>query len=145
MKALSIAFGALALIAASVTTSVQAKADSFGVYVGSNGFGIQVSSYGGYGGHYGPAYYGGGGCYDPYYRAYVPCGYSNYYPRPYYSGYYERPRFHRRHQRFVPYGWFGHHRPHWDNRWRGHRGLRHGDWGGRHHGWGGRHHGGRRH
>ena len=55
----SMAFGAAALVAASFSTTASAKADSFGVYVGSNGFGVQVSDYGG-------GYYGGyASSYDP--------------------------------------------------------------------------------
>ena len=75
MKALAaFAFGLVALVASSFATAGTAKADSFGFYVGSDGFGIQVSNYGhGYHGGYG-GYYGGGGCWDPYYGRYVSCG-----------------------------------------------------------------------
>ncbi|MEQ1755555.1 MAG: hypothetical protein ABL973_15645 [Micropepsaceae bacterium] len=107
----SLAFGAVALVAASFSTMASAKADSFGVYVGSNGFGVQVSNYNG---GYGSGYYGNGGYYDPclnknYRRHHRHCwnnggsGYNNgYYPQYNYGNNYGyRPHLRRtdRHDR----------------------------------------------
>ncbi len=145
MKLLStLAFAAAALVAATFATAAPAKADSFGVYVGSNGFGVQVSNYDR--GYYGyPGYYYGGTydrCRDRwYYKRHRHCwhyGYRGYY----YGGYYPPYRY-----GYYPYRhWRTNHwypRHHWRGHW-GHHGWKGGHWGG-HHGrghWGGGHRGG---
>lgn len=117
MKALAgLAFGVLALVAANFATAAPAKADSFGVYVGSHGFGIQVRDYD-------RRYYRHRGCWDRYYQRYVPCNY-NYgtyrsYPRPYYyKNYNYKHRWHDRRYRHND-RWRGH------DRWRGKHRNRH--------------------
>ena len=132
MRALkTLAFGAVALLVANFATAAQAKADSFGVYLGSNGFGIQVNDYGRYGGYYGgyygAGYYGSRGCWDPYYGRYFACGYSNYYYPGYYGSYRYRPRLHFRHWDRGPYGWHGDRGHGWNNHWSDHG---HRNWGG---------------
>jgi hypothetical protein len=156
MKTLgTLAFAALALVATTFAAAAPAKADSFGVYVGSNGFGLQFGNYGGYDDYYG-GYYARNSCWDPYY-GYVPCGhYSNYYPR--HGGYYHKPRWHKKHWghrgQWRDDGWRGGHRggQRWhggnrrDDGWRGgHRGGQRwhgGNW--RDHAWRGGHRGGQR-
>jgi hypothetical protein len=54
----SLAFGATAIMAATFSSAASAKADNVGVYVGSDGFGLQFSSHDR--GYYGGNYYGGG-------------------------------------------------------------------------------------
>ena len=141
MKILStLAFAAAALFAATFATAAPAKADNLGVYVGSNGFGIQVSNYGGY---Y-DGYYGGYDrrCYNRwYYKRHRHCwrsGYSgnsyyyyNSYPRRHYYNY-PRPRQHWNHNwNHRNHGWNDRHRGHrgWDRhrgngKWDRHRGRR---------------------
>jgi hypothetical protein len=127
MKLLStLAFAAAALFAATFATAAPAKADSFGVYVGSNGFGIQVSNYNrGYYGYPG-TYYGGGydRCRDPWYRRYhrYCYGYGGYGYGYTYSGYHPYYRHH-----YYPRPWRGHWGHHWrgDHGWRGHYGRGH--------------------
>lgn len=159
----SLAFGAMAIMAATFSSAASAKADNVGVYVGSDGFGLQISSrdrgyYGG--GYYGPANYYHGGyrdrCRNKHYRrTHRHCwnGANNYYggynygyqPNHYY-GYGHRPRGHHAH---------GHGHRDWGNQhhWRDRRDGRHGRDGWRSRGHDGRnwndggrgrgHHGGR--
>lgn len=128
MKLLStIAFAMAAMFAATFATAAPAKADNFGVYVGSNGFGINVSNYD-------RRYYGRyNRCRDPWYRRHhrycwnyggygyggYGYGYSN---GGYYNGYYPYYRY-----RTFP-------RPRFNQRWNG--GGQH--WGGNQN-WGGQH------
>lgn len=145
-------FGAVALFAATFATAATAKADSFGVYVAGNGFGVSFSNYNdGY--YYGPGYgyasYGGyNRCLDRWYRrhhrhcwnygGYGYYGYAPYY-RPYYNyrpfyryGYFPKHRWYR-HDRWYPrHGWRGH-RDGWRGGWHGDRGWRGGrEWRGGH-------------
>ena len=131
----SMAFGAVALAAASFSTTASAKADSFGVYVGSYGFGVQVSNYNG-------GYYGHNGYYDPclnkhYRRHHSYCwnnggyGYNNgYYPNYSYGNYYGyRPHHH--HSDWDDRRWDrDDHRGNWRDNDRGHdrRGDDRGRW-----------------
>ncbi len=118
MKLMStLAFAAAALFAATFATAAPAKADNFGVYVGSNGFGIHVSNYDGYYGNYYDR------CRDRwYYKRHRHCwrhrGHGYYYDSyPYRQNYYvPRPhRSHWGHHRNCNHGWN-------DRRHRGHDG-----------------------
>ena len=131
MKALgTIAFGALVMLAANFASAAPAKADSFGVYIGNGGFGIQVNDYD-------RRYYGHRRCWDRYYGRYVPCRYYRGGHPGYYDGYYNGgPRWgHRGHRndgwnsgwRGRNHGWNGGHRGRHDG-WRGGRGGRHDGW-----------------
>lgn len=140
MKALgTLAFGALVILAANFASAAPAKADSFGIYVGNGGFGIQVNDYD-------RRYYRHHrrGCWDPYYGRYVPCryyrgGYPGYYDGYYHGGPRWGHRGHRNHGwnsgwRGRNHGWNGGHRGRHDG-WRDGRGGRHDGWrGGRHRG-----------
>lgn len=125
MKALAgLAFGLLALVAANFATAAPAKADSFGVYVGSHGFGIQVHDYD-------RRHYRHRGCWDRYYQRYVLCnynyGYYRSYPRyNYYNDY--RHRWNDRRGHRYNNHWRGNDRWRDNDRWRGrHDGRRHRD------------------
>lgn len=146
MKFLSkLIFGAVALCAATFATAASAKADDFGVFIGTNGFGVQYSNYdrGYYG--YAPVYHGTYGynrgydrCRDRWYRrhhrhcrSYGGYGHygSYYYPGYYGYGYYPQ---HRRHYRGH---WYPRHQ--WRGNWGHHDGWRngrhgHGHWRGGH-------------
>ena len=143
----SLIFGAAALFAATFATAAPAKADSFGVYVATNGFGVSFNNYDDdY--YYAPVYRGGyyasyGGynrCWDRWYRrhhrhcwnygGYGAYGYYPYY-RPYYRpgfhgyGHYPIHRRYYRHDRWYPrQGWNGNwgHREGWRGGWHGDRG-----------------------
>lgn len=161
----SLAFGAMAIMAATFSTAASANADNVGVYVGSDGFGLQFSSHdrgyhgGNYygGGYYGPVTYYHGGyndrCRNKHYRRthrhcwnganYHNGGYSYGHQSNYKYGYGEYPR--ARHA-YKNRNWGNQH--HWQDRRDGWRDRR--DWRSRGHegrrgggdGWRG-HHGGR--
>ena len=129
MKVLGIlAFGAFALLAASFASTAPARADNVGIYVGSDGFGIQVSNYDERYGH--GSYHRQRGCWDPYYHRYVRCGYAYNYPPHHnnYDGDYHGPRWRHGHRwdrhRYHDRGW-GHHRRHHGDRHHGRRGRGH--------------------
>jgi hypothetical protein len=145
----SLAFGAMAIMAATFSSVASAKADNVGVYIGSDGFGLQFSShdrgyYGGNyygGGHYGPANYYHRGyqdrCRNKHYRrthrhcwngahnyhgGYKHGGYKyGYQPNHYYGyGHYPRARHAYKHRKWG-------NQQHWrdrHDRWRDHRDWR---------------------
>jgi hypothetical protein len=159
----NLAFGAMAIMAATFSSAASAKADNVGVHVGSDGFGLQFSSHdrgyhrGNYhgGGHYRPANHYNHGYQDRcrnkhYRRTHRHCwnganyynGGNSYGYQPNHSygyGHHPRARYAYRHRNWDNQHHWRDRRDGWrDNRgWRGHEGRKWRD-GGRghgHHGW----------